>query len=312
MIFYASGAITDAATLETVVDNRVALLTSFAYKNAFTKQAPRIAAMLRERRETLPYMIDSGAFTAWNKGKNVHRGALIDFYNRAYDTYADCLDFTFVSLDRIPGQQGRERTADDFRVAAEETAVNYDVMRTKVRGYVKPVYHDGDPDWLLKAYDDAPYISLSANHDMSYEKRETWVAEQGARLKGRQLHGLAMTGTRMLRTIRWHSVDSAAWVLWGAMGAIAWLRDDGSLKILACSAESPRKKHYDQHLLTLPRLARERIVGAIEARGFALEDITTDGVARGRWNILVFQSACAFADTQQVATARTSRGLFDE
>ena len=312
MIFYASGAITDEESLRLVVRHRIALLTSYAYKNAFVKQAPVLCRMLREERARLPYMLDSGAFTAWNKGKEVRRAALIDFYNWAVDEYGDVLDFTLVSLDRIPGKQGVERTAEDYKQAAEETVANYEYMRKYVRGYVKPVYHDGEPEWVLEHYKDAWYVSVSANQDLSYADREAWVARMAAtHFAGRALHGLAMTGTRMLRTVRWHSVDSAAWVLWAGYGAVAWLRDDGSLKIMPASAESPRRKQFDSHLTTLPPRVRDRLVSEMEREGFTLEQLQEDSLARSRWNILVFHRACKWAEQQPVVGARQMEGLFD-
>lgn len=310
MIFYASGAITDDATIELVAQRDIALLTSYAYKSAFRQQMPRLAALLRAAGKRLRYMLDSGAFTAWNKGKEVNRAALIDFYNWAHDSYGDCLDLVVVSLDRIPGRQGVERTAEDYRVAAEESVRNYDYMRTHVRAYVKPVYHDGDPQWVLDAYAPSPYISLSANQDMSYSDREAWVSDMVRKLPGRQLHGLAMTGTRMLRTARWHSVDSAAWRLWSAYGALAWLRDDGSLKILACSQESPRRKHFDVHLSSLTDIERDRIMCELAAERITEEQVRTDAIARARWNILVFKRACEWAASQTVVEARRQEGLF--
>lgn len=312
MIFYASGAITDEESLQLVVRHRIAVLTSYAYKNAFIKQAPILCRLLREQRLRLHYMLDSGAFTAWNKGKEVSRAALIDFYNWAIDTYGDVLDFTLVSLDRIPGRQGVARTAEDFAQAAEETVANYEYMVRHVRGYVKPVYHDGEPEWVLKHYANADYVSVSANQDMSYGEREAWVARMAATVfRGRKLHGLAMTGTRMLRTVRWHSVDSAAWVLWAGYGAIAWLRDDGSLKILATSQESPRRKQFDMHLTTLAPRVRDRIMSELEAEGFTLEMVQTDSIARSRWNILVFHRACKWAASREVLGATQQlEGLF--
>ena len=312
MIFYASGAITDEVTLELVVRHRIAILTSYAYKTALKKQMPILSRMLREQGVKLHYMVDSGAFTAWNKGKEVRRASLIDFYNQLADEYSDCCEYTFVSLDRIPGRQGVPRTADDFIVAAEETVRNYEFMVKAVNGYIKPVYHDGEADWVLRAYDNAPYISLSANQDLTHQQREAWVAETVKKVgPKRQLHGLAMTGTRMLRTTRWCSVDSASWVYWGAMGAIAWLRDDGSLKLLPASAESPRAKDQDQHLANLPPIVRDRILTAMEAEGFTEEMIRKDGVTRARWNMLVFNSACAWAAKQSLVAPRIQGGLFD-
>lgn len=315
MIFYASGAIVDRTTLELVVRHRIAILTSFAYKNAFRKQMPILAPMLRECGWKMPYMLDSGAFTAWNKGKNVRMEVLIDFYNQAVDEYGDCLDLTCISLDRIPGRQGVERTPQDFLDAAKETVENYEYMVKKVRAPLKPVYHDGEPRWVLDAYEGAKYVGLSANQDQSYAYREAWVKKVEPWFPGKQLHGLAMTGTRMLRTIRWYSVDSAAWVLWAAMGAIALLRDDGSLKIMACSKESPQRKNRDKHITTLPVVVQERLRAELAEEGMTFESIAEEGLARSRWNILVFHKACEWAASNDVVAARLvqgmTHGLFD-
>lgn len=308
MIFYASGAITDARSIERMVEHRIAILTSFAYKGAFKKQIPVLASLLRAAHCRLPYMLDSGAFTAWNKGKEVDREALIDFYNQAHDEYGDCLDLTCVSLDRIPGRQGVQRTEEDFAEAARETVENYEYMIRRVRPYLKPVYHDGEARWVLDHYRDAHYIGLGANQDASYEYREAWVASVLETFKDKKLHGLAMTGTRMLRTAPWHSVDSAAWVLWAGMGAIAWLRDDGSLKILACSAESPRRKEYNVHLSTLDPVQQEEVRAAVEADGFKVDTLRVDSVERARWNVLVFARACAWATKQPILPPRLIGG----
>jgi hypothetical protein len=188
---------------------------------------------------------------------------------------------------------------------------NYEHMRKHVRGYVKPVYHDGEPEWVLEHYKDAWYVSVSANQDQGYDKREAWVAQMAqTHFKGRALHGLAMTGTRMLRTTRWHSVDSAAWVLWAGYGAVALLREEGSLKIMATSFESPRRKQFDMHLTTLAPIVRDSIVAEMEAEGFTLEQVQQDGTARARWNILVFHRACQWAAKQSVVGAAQLEGLF--
>jgi hypothetical protein len=315
MIFYASGAIVDSPTIDLVIDRRIALLTSYAYKGAMRKQLPYLARRLREQHLRMPYMVDSGAFTAWNKGKEVRRESLIRFYNTVQEQYCDVLDFTFVSLDKIPGRQGVARTAEDYRIAAEVTVQNFHAMRKEVTGYIKPVYHDGEPEWVLNEYRDTKYISLSANQDLAYWQREEWVRQMADRLASRHtFHGLAMTGSTMLRTISWHSVDSAAWRLWAAMGAIAWLRDNGTLKILACSKESPRGKKHQQHLSTLSPIERDAVVAQLEQEELTLDMVRDDSMARSRFNILIFNRACNHAQTAGVLKTRflsAEKGLFD-
>lgn len=314
MIFYASGAINDPETLDLVLRHRIAVLTSFAYKSAFLWHVPRMAEALRASHQRLPYMIDSGAFSAWNKGREIDLHSLVDFYNAAQDAYGDVLDFTFVALDKIPGRQGVARTEQDYVEAADISIRNYEYMLRHVRGYVKPVFHDGDPERVLRAFDEAEYLSLSANQDLPYLDREAWVVRTARSLHDRRMHGLAMTGTRMLRSIRWHSVDSAAWVLWAAMGAVAWMRGNGDLMILPASQESPRRKIDGAHLGTLLPLEREEIREAMRAEGFEEELLRKESVVRARWNMLLFRRACDWAAQQPLVKPRRiggAEGLFD-
>lgn len=313
MIFYASGAVVDDESLEFVVRHRISLLTSYAYKGAFKRQVPRLPSLLRSTVHRLPYMLDSGAFTAWNKGKTVDREALVAFYNDAHQRFHDCYDLVCVSLDRIPGKQGVPRVPKDYEDAEEESIRNYDYMRRHVTAPLMPVYHDGEPERVLRAYDDAQLIALGANQDLSYAEREAWVSATTAGMEGRKTHGLAMTGTRMLRMTRWYSVDSASWVLWAGMGAIAWLRHNGALKILAASVESPRRKKMNQHLGTLSPTEQEEMRGTLAEDGFEVERLARDSIERARWNMLVFHRACAWASAQPVVSAQFQQGgLFDD
>jgi hypothetical protein len=99
------------------------------------------------------------------------------------------------------------------------------------------------------------------------------------------------------------------------MGAIALLRDDGSLKIMACSKESPQRKNRDKHITTLPVVVQERLRAQLAEEGMTFESIAEESLARSRWNILVFHKACEWAAANAVVNARLvqgmTHGLFD-
>lgn len=311
MIFYASGTFVNPAIQRAIVEYRIAFLTSFAYRTALWQQLPPLAAQLRERKRKVAFMMDSGAFTAWSSGKEIDINRLIDACNKVEDEYADCLDVVYVSLDRLPGRKGIKPTEEELKSAVEESVKNYEVMKRRVRGYVKPVFHLGDAEWAADYYAKrVDYIGLGASRDQPYEARRKWAADMGIRFAGKKLHGLAMTGTRMLRTVAWHSVDSAAWVQWAGFGAIAWVRPNGALVTIPVSQESPRAKDMDGHLATLSDPIRERINEELKALGTNETEVRESSEARSIVNIVMFQRACDWA-TQRGIITEGREGLFN-
>lgn len=310
MHFYASGTVQAPRLLDVVVQHDIPVLTSFAYEAALRKQTAALAERLRPARRRLSYMLDSGAFTSWSVGKSVSLTRYCDTCNEMLDRFSDVFDWTFVALDKIPGKRGEQPTEAQALEAAKESLANYEHMRRMVRGDIKPVFHLGDPDWLADAYDGAEFVGLGASQNVTYELRRQWVARAAKRFAGRKLHGLAMTGTRMLRTAPWYSVDSASWILWAAYGAIAWVNSDGSLSIVPLSVESPRKHEFDRHLLSTAAALSDRVFDEIKERaGWTKEELTTNPEVRQAWNLLAFRQACDVAETMGVL--EMEEGLFD-
>jgi hypothetical protein len=311
VIFYASGTFIAPRIQEAIVRHKIAFLTSFAYRTAMWQQLPTLASRLRAAGVRVHFMLDSGAFTAWSLGKEIAIDSLIDACNRVQDEYSDCLDVTFVSLDRLPGRKGTKPTPAELTSAVEESVRNYEVMAKRVRGYVKPVFHLGDADWAADYYAKRiNYIGLGASRDQPYEVRRKWAADMGIRFAGKKLHGLAMTGTRMLRTVAWHSVDSAAWVQWAGFGAIAWVRPNGALVTIPVSQESPRVKDIDGHLSTLAEPLRDRIIAELHSMGTTELEVRESSEARAIVNIVMFQRACDLATTKGTVT-EGREGLFN-
>ena len=315
MIFYASGALAHVESdlvIDMLVRYEIDFLASFAYRRDFDIKLPKLASRLRAERKKLHMMVDSGAFTAWSSGKEVNLEQLIDECNRLQDSYNDCLDMVFVSLDRLPGRKGIKPTAKEIADGALESFQTFEKMTRLVRGPVKPVYHLGDPEWVARRYEkEVGYIGLGASRDVPYEARRRWAHEMGHRFAGHPLHGLAMTGTRMLRTVRWHSVDSATWIQWAGFGNIAWLLPNGALRTISVSRESPNNKRADAHLSTLSKMHQEEIIEGLKEYEIPLEKILTTMHGRGAINMLMYKRACDWAAKQSLTDER-SLGVFDD
>lgn len=305
--FYVSGEY-DAAFVEHLVDENHAWLTSYAYPRSVTHRTKLFAEHLRAQGKRAKHMIDSGAFTAWSLGKPVDLAAYCDVCNWLLDTFSDCMDFTFIALDQIPGQKGRETTDEDRATACVVSAQNYDFMKERVRGVIKPVFHTGDPDWLLAHYTAEEYIGFGMSQAIAEKERVRWVQQAYRKAPGKRLHGLAATGFSMLRAAPWHSVDSAAWLYAAAMGGISWVRPDGKLISVSVSDQSPNLKDLDAHVATMPAAWRDAVAADVAVRGFTLEQLATEWYSRGRWNVYAYREACR--RVKPIIDAPIQQGLF--
>lgn len=293
MIFYVSGELTDFI-LDFVIEHRLPLLSSFAYKS-WRERCVTIAGKLRGSGARIQHILDSGAFTSWSKGSEVHLPDLVGTANYLQEAYADCIDWTFIALDKIPGTKGQAITAADAATACKISADNYGFMLRNVTGYVMPVFHTGDPAWLADTYKDAPYVGLSMSQNLSDQGRLVSGQQSAAQFVGRKLHGLAATGVRTLRITKWYSVDSASWLLWGVYGAICVMRQNGSLTMLPISNESRLVKQQDRHFTTLSAIERDSVALMIESYGLTVAQMASSCEHRTLFNLQQFQLVCSAA-----------------
>ena len=307
MLFYVSGEYNDAV-LSHVVANRLPLLSSFAY-DSWRPRAQYIASQLRGTGHRIKHFLDSGAFTTWSKGKAVDMKRLCDTCNRLQDEYGDVCEWTFVALDVIPGKPGEAITPAVIDVASRGTADNYNHMRKVVRGTVLPVFHVGDPAWLVKEYAGVDYVALGMSQAISEDERVRHAARNSRLFPGVRLHGLAATGGRMLRAAPWHSVDSSAWIYSAAMGGISIVLRNGKLVNIAVSEHSPKASDMDGHFTTMPATTQQYIRALVEAEGFTINKLATSYEARWLWNIGQYSKACERA--AGAVMAHVQEGLFD-
>lgn len=176
-------------------------------------------------------IVDSGAFTVWNKGSRIK---LSDYFDRLA-TLLHNFDVA-ANLDVIPGKRGmraQDITPAMTEAAAQEGWDNYtrlvdDLTTIGFDGLqrVMPIYHQGESmDWLRKMVDyGAPYIGISPSNDYRTTQREYWLDDVFDYLRSLpslpKTHGYAVTSTRLMQQYEWFSVDSASWIHLGAYGAV--------------------------------------------------------------------------------------------
>ena len=136
-------------------------------------------------------IVDSGAFTAWTKGKPI----MLDDYCRFLDSIEKLSTFKAVQLDVIHDHEASWR--------------NYLIM--KERGFdVMPVFTRGATKENLDAmYQHADYIMLGGVvFDDNDRKYVEWF--HGIN-QGRKAHWLGVTATPVLKRFRPFSADSSSW-----------------------------------------------------------------------------------------------------
>jgi hypothetical protein len=184
------------------------ILVSFAYS--------KILADITYHPEYL--ILDSGAFTAWNTGKQVD----ID----AYATWAlanqhKAKKVVAVNLDVIPGEAGRTSTKKERIEGMKQSLINADYLRSKGLE-VMEVYHQDEPqvflDTLLDRLPVGSILGISPRNDVSLKSRIEWQNLVLRHLYQRygfenlpKTHGLAVTALDSMKAFPYYSVDSSTW-----------------------------------------------------------------------------------------------------
>src|SRR5260221_8934511 len=106
-------------------------------------------------------MLDSGAFSAWNRGEEINIKEYIAYVKRNQH-----LLHSHVNLDVIPGVHGQRRATDDVESSAKQSYDNLQIMKAAELRPI-PVFHHGESlTWLERLLKDGePYIGLSASKD---------------------------------------------------------------------------------------------------------------------------------------------------
>ena len=216
-------------------------------------------------------LLDSGAFTAWNKGEVT----TVDDVKRKYSRFIDNADDLFeeiwaINLDVIPGERGRDPTEDELKRAVEVSDINFEILVKEFGNIILPVFHQGESTERLaenvaQVDGKSNYICVSPRNDLAEGLRVNWSRDCHAEIARRwphiMTHGLATTGNRMVRTVPWYSGDSAAWVQHGGYGMVDIFFDEEN--------SNGRKKdpHYMNYFVSLENVEYDLSANVRKADG---------------------------------------------
>ena len=241
-------------------------------------------------------MLDSGAFTAWNKGYHVAVDEVIHSYKAFMErAKGKFKDVWMINLDKIPGERGRSATADEIQDAIKVSDENFKILTDVFGPVVLPVFHQDEPlERLEELKQQSKYICVSPRNDMPERTRVEWANRAHGYCRGWKTHGLATTGVRMQRQSPWHSVDSATWIMAGAYGKVFTIKA-GTLWPVGMSVDSPTVEKLGEHFDHMAPDEKAPILEAAARIGLDIETVRTHGRTR---NVLNMRIICDWLNMQ--------------
>lgn len=191
------------------------MLWSYAFQNSI----PFEKAVLPYLTGSSFLIVDSGAFSAWTKNKQLDLDAYIAFC-KAVKEISPC-ETHFVNLDVIPGSYGRRPNEKERQESAEKGWENYERMKAAGLKTIHIFHQHEDFEWLerLKASND--YIGISPANDQSIKSRLIWLKKvYGVVKQDVKTHIFGLTAYSILKEIPCYSADSSSWSATSRFGAI--------------------------------------------------------------------------------------------
>ncbi|MBU0777728.1 hypothetical protein KKF82_05680 [Patescibacteria group bacterium] len=268
---------------------------TFKYKGNFHLESyiiVRSSSKLFDNNPTVKIMLDSGAFSAWNTGKNID---LYEYIRFIKDKKA-CLSH-YISLDIIPGKPKRRPSKEEKEKAVIEGVANWKRMRKEGLEPI-PVFHQGEEFDLLHEYiDGTDYVGISPQEDLSENSKFHWlcsVFEFLSKYPHVKTHGFGVTNVTLLRVFNWTSADSITWLKAAAFGEIIFPRQGNNynvtpLRISVSTSEKADGSPYTKRYSSLSPFFKEKILDYVGKTGFKFEDLEVDSATRGDINVKYFE-----------------------
>ncbi len=236
---------------------------------------------------TTNLLLDSGAYSAKTQMKKLDIDDYIQYINNNLDVFPT---YSYFNLDVIGD--------------GDKSYQNYLYMKMKGL-YPIPVWHAETQTQFLELYlKQTDYIAIGAISVMSNQRTissldhvwETFLTESNG-MPVCKVHGFGLTSLFIMTRYPWYSVDSTSWVQFGRYGVILvphtrsgdWVYNENP-HIVTVSSKSPRKGLRGKHFDTFPEVVKLKMIQYIESRGFTLEEVANNHLARDKINMLYYIS----------------------
>ncbi len=221
------------------------------------------------RRLNMELFLDSGAFTAFTKKKEIPLKEYAEYVKRTESIWT-----VMSSLDAIGrGEEAAQKSYNNFRELRDLGA------------RVQPVWHVREPNHWLQRYIDEkePYILIGG----MVPESTGWLMQRLDEVWGSILtnpdgtpkvntHGFGLTDQTLMFRYPWTSVDSTSWLMTGVFGACAFRVGNQIRKVVFSEASPEARKFQGWHYNTLPKETREIVDSWIKQYG---EDLTAKDLA---------------------------------
>lgn len=249
----------------------------------------------RIRRDECKVFLDSGAFSAFTKGTEIDLPEYCDYVKRNFDILEQ--------VDGIPMFSVLDGIGDPQKT--------YDNQMLMERLGVRPLpcFHFGEDErwleWYMSKYE---YITIGGMVPISTPQLYLWLDRifhkyltDGSGRPRIRVHGFGLTSIGLMERYPWYSVDSSSWVQIASNGSIyipdratiqaqtrKGILDEGDGVTLSVSRASPNHKEAGRHLDTLTDVERKEIVKFLEGRGYEIERLRHEYLARWSFNCWSF------------------------
>lgn len=231
-------------------------------------------------------VVDSGAYSAWSRGKQFDVDEYIDFLNSNH-----VLDTAFwaAEADVIPGRFGVDPTEEERLAAPEKSWENYLYMIDKVKWPKKivPIFHQGEDFKHLKrilAYtfkdgDHIPFAGISPRNDVSVNEKIKWYDQVWRIIKESPnpqilTHNFGMTSLQVIEQYPSFSSDSTSAIRSSSFGNVM-LVVNGKVKTVYVSDRNPLSPDHINNQSTAVKEAVEKICKEI-GHGITLDDLVNN------------------------------------
>lgn len=202
-----------------ITNGAKSFLFSYEDKKVF-QQVEHLATYTDEK---FLILIDSGAFSAWNRGLVIDINHYVEFIekikkiNTIHDIY-------FINLDVIPHVKGTKPTQEQIKIACEKGIENYHYIKSKGHSTIHTFHQFEDFKYLhqiAKECNDFNYIGISPANDQSVESRNEWLGKVFSEIKDTvRTHVLGLTAKDSLERFPCYSADSSSWINVGRFGEL--------------------------------------------------------------------------------------------
>lgn len=253
--------------------------------------------------------VDSGAFSAHTKGRELDVDEYIEYLNARQGCFE-----VIAQVDKIPGEFGKKKTREQLLEAPELSWENYLYMRDKVIDYqnLTPIFHQGEDfkhlhRMLETTFDGEhiPYIGISPANDVSTKEKAKWFETVFRIIRDSsnpnvKTHAFGMTSLDLLEQYPFYSADSTSWLMTSANGSImtSW----GLMLMSDVQVDNP--KHFNH----MSAETQAKVAAEVAKWGYDIEEAKTNYKIRGLINASYLKN---WADNYKFkGTSRYQRRLF--